>query len=159
MYYAYIDWITVDNVTHFIYAGSGTLGRVRIWKRNQKHQGLWQKYNGQRAIVREFETRNDALRYEKMLVAKYGTYMWSMWANEYACNFTDDGDATTKGQIGPALGRKHSIESRVKISNSKKGKKGKPPWNTGTKGLVWNSGKKTGIPSPNRLTLQEVQND
>ncbi len=109
MIHVYLDF---SSFTGVFYVGKGVDVRCTTIKRNDKHSFIWRVFSGQRAIVASFKTHEEARRYERMLIAKYGTFVDSMWADEYACNFTMGGDGTDGYQHSKATRKKLSIARR-----------------------------------------------
>ena len=67
-------------------------------------------------------------------------------------NFTMGGDGVSKGNESPMKGKSHSEETKMKISETKKGNS--PAWNKGTKGIMksWNKGKELSEDHRNNLS-------
>lgn len=67
-------------------------------------------------------------------------------------NFTMGGDGVSKGNKSPMKGKSHSEETKMKISETKKGNS--PAWNKGTKGIMnaWNKGKELSEDHRNNLS-------
>src|ERR1044072_2866013 len=124
MWHVYVDFTEKTGV---FYVGKGTDRRVLDKNRNVKHNKIWNKLDGKRAIVKSFEHEVDAYRYEQMLIWKYGTFVDSMWSDESACNFTTGGDSFFNAEIVKnkirmkALARQHDCKTKQRLRMAKLG--------------------------------------
>lgn len=121
-YYTYIHYI--DDWTKPFYVGKGTgsrantsSGRNKFWKNIVKSNGG--VFNVK--IMEYYHNQEDAFLAEKALIGFFGLRVNN---TGILCNITDGGYGCTGriGELHPMYGKKHTEESRQKMSESLKGK-------------------------------------
>lgn len=139
-FYVY-EWFIVDTLEVF-YVGKGTGNRrFETHNRNQYFMNVYNKYECAVRIFKQSLTNEEACELEKDRIAE-------MWAKGWAkCNLNNGGTGFAEGELNPIhkrvnsenyvnpfsvmkfegednhfYGRKHSEESRRKISENRKGK-------------------------------------
>ena len=132
MFYTYL-WLREDGTPYYVGKGHGK----RAFVNHRKGNRLKPPRDKTLILVQYFESEEDAFFAEMFLIAAYGRKK-----NNTGClgNLTEGGENPPK-QDGNTFrrGTKASEETRKKQSEAKKGKE---PWNKGTKGVMaaWNKG-------------------
>lgn len=129
MFYVY-EYYKVENDEVF-YIGKGTGRRIReLRNRNEYFKAIYNKYECAVRIVKNNLSNEEACKLERQLIAK------SWKKGEAYCNLAEGGQGFSSGLLNPSklypekylgdkngfYGRKHSDETKQKISASRKGK-------------------------------------
>ena len=109
-YFVYADW-TIEDVPRPFYVGKGSLERTQKLKRNNFHRKIMIHFGIDRRCVLATQDEMFAFETEMRLIEEHQTLFGR---TEIGANFTVGGD-------GPS-GRIVSLETRRKLSESKKGK-------------------------------------
>lgn len=118
-FYVYEDWTTEENPRCF-YVGKGDEDRVKRLKRGKYHAKVVSHFGQQRKIVFETHDEIQAFDVERQLILEHHTHPNDVCYNGIGCNRTTGGQGNS--------GRIVTLETRKKISQSKKGKTPNKSW-------------------------------
>lgn len=119
-FYVYVHIDPRDKSTRYVGKGTGDRawrlkrrsGKHKSWIKSLESNGLVPKIE----IIEYFDLEKDALNKEAELIRHF------MAIEPKFCNMIEGGIGCPSGKAHPMFGRKHSKETRCKMSNSSKGK-------------------------------------
>ena len=112
VFFNYVDW-TLEECSRPFYVGKGVLDRVRRRERNVYWQNIAAKYGWRREVVLATKDESFAFEEEKRRIAKLGTFEDGT-PERWGANLTEGGEG--------ASGKKHSDETKAKMSRSHLGR-------------------------------------
>lgn len=131
----YVYEYFINETLEVFYVGKGTgKRRFELHNRNKYFMNIYNKYECSVRLVAQGLTNQEACELEKERIAELKAI------GQAKCNFTSGGDGFSEGHLNPSIrlkekyigennhfyGKKHSEETKKKISQSRKGKGGRP---------------------------------
>ena len=168
-FYVY-EWY-IEDTDEVFYVGKGTGNRLNeVHNRNKYFNNVYNKYKCLVRKVQENLTNEEACELERKQIAKRREM------GEAYCNFTEGGTGFSTGKLNPNYrrklhgphnpfyGRKHTEETKRKISESRKGKGGRkgednPMYGKGFKGKDNPMYGKTGFKHHNHKKIRVTYKD
>lgn len=115
-FYCYVDY-TLEQIPRAFYVGKGKLKRTRQRERNVYWKNIAAKYGWRRELV--FGTKDESFVFEeeKRRIAEFGTFEDGT-PGRWGANLTEGGEGVSGrlGCLNSFFGRKHTLESRFKMS-------------------------------------------
>jgi hypothetical protein len=133
-FWVYIDEVYVEDNWHFVYVGLGNHKRTCNFNRNDKYNNIRDKYGPIKRTAIKCRSKKEMINLEDKLMMCCGTYVDSKSFNEqFGCNLDRGVPHYTHGKLtkvklsklntgknNPMFGRKHSEETRKKMSDAGK---------------------------------------